>query len=338
MARYRKLDLRTWNDQNFRELSPLPCSGQSVWLVLVLGPQTTNIPGLFECSEVAIADRFGWELEAFRKAFLEASSRGMVVADWKARLVWLPKAPLYNKPESPNVVKSWGTMFDELPECGVKVQAYQSLKAFAEGWGRSFEEAFHEAFRKPSAKAMPNQEQEQKQKQEQEQTPTGARENVSCETENGKERKLSEAGVEVTTGRQLTPEAAMAIALRNSGVKVNSMHPTLVAWVQDKFTLDQLMGALAIARTAQGDDAEIHANYLDTILRNPKNWPAINRPKPNGSNSAPPRFRSTDELEADEIKRSIRDGLSDDEISGALELVPIERIRAIRQEVERAGS
>lgn len=165
MARYRKFDLRTWNDQKFRDLSPLPPSGQSLWIYLILGPQTTSIPGLFEASEVTLCDRLGWSVEAFRKAFLEASSMGMAKADWKARLVWLPNAPKYNKPESPNVVKSWGMIFDELPECSLKRQAYQSLKAFAEGWGEGYAEAFREAIREPSVKAMPNQEQEQEPKQ-----------------------------------------------------------------------------------------------------------------------------------------------------------------------------
>jgi hypothetical protein len=164
MARYRKLDLRTWNDKKFRALSPLPPSGQSLWLYLVLGPHTTSIPGLFEASENSMADRLGWSLKAFREAFREASSKALAKADWEARLVWLPKAPEYNRPESPNVVISWGAAFDELPECPIKWQAHQSLKAFTEGLG----EAFSKAFAKAIPKAMPNQEQEQEQEQDRE--------------------------------------------------------------------------------------------------------------------------------------------------------------------------
>lgn len=146
MARYRKFDLRTWNDAKFRELTRLPCSGQSVWMILILGPHTSNIPGLFEASEGEIADRFGWSLDAFRDAFREASSKGMAHADWKARLVWLPNAPYYNSPESINVVKAWGSTFDELPECALKWQAYQSLKAFVYGMKKGFRDAFDHAF------------------------------------------------------------------------------------------------------------------------------------------------------------------------------------------------
>lgn len=215
MARYRKLDLRVWSDEKFRELSALPPSGQSLWLYLILGPQTTNIPGLFESSEVAMADRLGWSLEAFREAFREVSREAlpegcldpqkqpMAKADWKARLVWLPNALQYNRPESPNVVVSWGTVFDELPECDIKREAYQSLKAFAEGLGEAYSKAFDKAFRKPSPKAMPNQKQEQKQIQEQEQEqkqkelPVEHDRSTSVgsnpESENGREGKGSEA-------------------------------------------------------------------------------------------------------------------------------------------------
>lgn len=69
--------------------------------------------------------------------------------------------------------------------------------------------------------------------------------------------------------RRVTPEAEMAIALSKEGVKVTSMHPTLVAWVRDGFTIDQAKGALAIARQSKGEGVPIPANYLDTILRQP---------------------------------------------------------------------
>ena len=166
MARYRKFDLRTWNDEKFRALTSFPPSGQSLWIFLLLGPQTTSIPGLFEAADVVLAHRLRWPMKAFREAFREVSAKGMAKADWEAGLVWLPNAPRYNKPESPNVIRSWGPIFDELPECELKCEAYQTLKAFAQGWGKGYAEAFREALREPSAKAMANQEQEQEQEQE----------------------------------------------------------------------------------------------------------------------------------------------------------------------------
>ncbi len=175
MARYRKFDLRTWSDEKFRSLTPLPPSGQSLWFFFLLGPQTTSIPGLFEASDVVLAHRLRWPMKAFREAFREVSAKGMAEADWEAGLVWLPNAPRYNKPESPNVIRSWGSIFDELPECELKREAYQALKAFAEGWGEGFAEAFRQALREPSGKAMANQEQEQEQEQKQKPNPVRLR-------------------------------------------------------------------------------------------------------------------------------------------------------------------
>ena len=91
----------------------------------------------------------------------------MVKVDWEARLVWLPQAKKYNRPESPNVVRSWRDHWDNVPECALKVEAYHALKAFTEGLGEAFAKAFAEACAHPS----PNQEQEQ----EQEYSPVGAR-------------------------------------------------------------------------------------------------------------------------------------------------------------------
>src|SRR5690606_20968879 len=75
----------------------------------------------------------------------------------------------YNKPQSPNVVKSWASHWDELPECELKIIAYHSIKAFLEDIGEAFAKAFNEVIKKPYEKTIPNQEQEQNQEQDQKQ-------------------------------------------------------------------------------------------------------------------------------------------------------------------------
>lgn len=165
MARYRKIDVRIWGDEKFSSLSRLEPSGQGLFLYLLTNPNTNSIPGLFRAGEAQLAEELGWPMEGFREAFGEASSKGIVKADWKARLIWIPNAFRYNKPESPNVVTSWSVSWDELPECGLKVIAYEALKAFAEGLGGGFAKAFDKACPKP----MANQEQEQEQEQEEKQ-------------------------------------------------------------------------------------------------------------------------------------------------------------------------
>ena len=84
---------------------PAPC-GQSLFVYLLTGPHTTNIPGLFSAGEAGLAEALGWPLKGFREAFGEACRKPLVKADWKARLCWIPNAIKFNKPESPNVVRS----------------------------------------------------------------------------------------------------------------------------------------------------------------------------------------------------------------------------------------
>ena len=166
MARHRKIDVRIWGDEKFRRLSPPPPCGQSLLFYLLTTPLTGSLPGLFRAGAAGMAEELGWSTEAFREAFAEVSGEGIATADWSARLVWIPKAITYNVPESPNVIRSWRSQWDELPECDLKRQAYQQLRAFVEGMAEGFLKAFDEAIARPSPKAMANQEQEQEQEQE----------------------------------------------------------------------------------------------------------------------------------------------------------------------------
>lgn len=75
---------------------------------------------------------------------------------------------------------------------------------------------------------------------------------------------------DVSKARQtMSVAASISVALRNNGVMVTPAHPTLVAWVQDGFTLPQIESAFAVARESK-PEGKIAANYLDTILRSPR--------------------------------------------------------------------
>lgn len=146
MARYRKVSLSIWSDAKFRQLSKPEPNGQYLWLWLIAGPMTTVIPGVIVAGPAAMAERIGWPLEGFRKAFDEGFKQGMLKADFEAHLVWLPKAIQHNPPQSPNVIKSWGEAWGEVPECDLKKEIYQELKDFTEGMGEGFSNAFRIAF------------------------------------------------------------------------------------------------------------------------------------------------------------------------------------------------
>lgn len=173
MARYRKIDVRIWGDERFRRLSDPPPCGQFLWFFLLTNPETTNVPGLYREGRAAMAETLNWPIDGFSAAFRELSDQGLVKADWQARVVWVPNVIKYNRPENPNVVTSWRVTWDEIPECPLKAEAYDSLATFLAGIGQPFLKAFEEACRnplgKPSPKASANQEQEQEQNQEQNQ-------------------------------------------------------------------------------------------------------------------------------------------------------------------------
>lgn len=158
-----------WADRKFRALSAPPPNGRTLWMYLLCGPRTCALPGLVVASEGVIAADLGWTLEGFRDAFAEVSAQGMAKADWKAGLVVLPRALMTSsgprdtsRPESPNVLKHWLTLWHEIPECDLKDQYRQWLKTFADALGQGFAKAFHEAFAKAGPPPSPNQEQEQR--------------------------------------------------------------------------------------------------------------------------------------------------------------------------------
>lgn len=165
-----------WGDEKFCKLSPIPPCGQGLWVYLLTGPHTGPIPGIFRIGRAAMAEELNWDLEAFDEAFGEAFRQGIVKADWKAKVVWIPNAIDCNLPESPNVVTSWGSEWELIPECDLKREAYERMKASIHGRGEAFGKAFDKAFSKPSVKplgnpspkAIANQEQEQEQEQEKE--------------------------------------------------------------------------------------------------------------------------------------------------------------------------
>ncbi|MFN1146826.1 DnaT-like ssDNA-binding domain-containing protein [Serratia liquefaciens] len=143
---YRKVKITMWNDPSFRALSPLPPSGQSLFVYLLTGPFTGIIPGLFKAGRAALAEELGWDVEAFDLALGEALSLGMVKADTQARVFWLPNAAKHNPPTSVNVIKSWVRAFELLPECDLKYEALESLKASSHGVSKAMGLAFDKAF------------------------------------------------------------------------------------------------------------------------------------------------------------------------------------------------
>lgn len=113
-------------------------------------------------------------------------------------------------------------------------------------------------------KPLRSQDQDQDQDQEQEQEQDQEHEALRA-------RRVESM---LPAGKQPTPEGAMAVELRKRDISVTSMHPTLVNWVKDGFTVEQVCEAVELARKTPGKEAgSIPANYLDRILRQPARPP-----------------------------------------------------------------
>ncbi len=169
MSRYSKVRRGVWNDPKLRSLGPPPAHPQTLYLRLTTGPELSQIPGLFTAWEAGLAQALGWSLDDFRTCFQSLSDLGLVVADWRVGLVYLPgiAAEEQNHPQSPNVVLSWKTTLDELPECELLETAKDELRRVVTLVGPAFEKALRTALGeapseastmasgKPSSKPLP---------------------------------------------------------------------------------------------------------------------------------------------------------------------------------------
>lgn len=215
---YRRVDIRMEGDAKYRALSGPQPNGKSLWERLLYGSHTLSLPGLSVAGEAQLAEGLGWSLKGFREAFRELSSKGMAKADWQARVVWVPNAIKYNPPDNPNVVKSWGKLFDMIPECDLKAEAHESLKAFivamGEGFAKGFREGFGERYAKspspsPSPTSTPS--------------PSGSSSDagrVPCASDDA--RRLADLLASLIRGR--LPRARIPASLDRWAVEIDKLH------------------------------------------------------------------------------------------------------------------
>lgn len=135
--------------------------------VFILTHPAMQPVGAMRATLDSLAFEFKEDREAFREAFREVITQGLIEASDCDCFLWVPNFLKYNQPESVNVVKSWSGCWDVLPECELKMRLFLRLEATFKAKGKAYAKAFDMAFAKPSAKAYTfpslNQEQEQEQ-------------------------------------------------------------------------------------------------------------------------------------------------------------------------------
>lgn len=158
-SRYRTIHCKIWNDDKFPLLS---AEGKLVFFLLLT--TTFSSPfGAYKAGKAALEEESRMDAKGFAKGFAECLSNGLAKYDETARVVYLPNFLKYNPPANPNVVKSWGKIFNELPKSGLDLEIYCAILNCCDGMAKGFREAFSKAFAEPEAKGMRIQEQEQEQ-------------------------------------------------------------------------------------------------------------------------------------------------------------------------------
>ncbi len=143
MAHYRKIDIRIWLDKKFNALSS---DSQFVFLYLLTHPQLTAL-GAMRSTVPGLSAELDWPLDRFEAAFEALCQQELVAIDKKACFVWAMNFLKYNPPESPNVVKSWGTCLEYLPECDLKNNLIQKTHNFLKSLPTTFQEALPTYFK-----------------------------------------------------------------------------------------------------------------------------------------------------------------------------------------------
>jgi hypothetical protein len=174
---YRKVFTCVWQDDRFRALSAPRPNARTLWIYLLTGEHTCQIPGLARVGEAALAESLGWSVPAFHRCWREIEGAGLAQADWASRVVWLPNAIRYDPPANPNIVKGWHRPWREIPDCDLKERARIHIESHCAERGPSFVEAFRgicgngstNGSANRSRNGLGNQDQDQDQDQEQEQ-------------------------------------------------------------------------------------------------------------------------------------------------------------------------
>ena len=170
MARYRKIDVRMWNDRKFRELSD---NGKLAFILLLTHPDTTQI-GTIRTRVSNLADELGWQRDAMSHAIQEVTLNGMIDADEKAGLMVINNFLKYNAPSSPNAFKSWCELIDLMPECDLLDKHVARLKTFVDGLSVGMRnaipndliDAIKDAMSRTNGQPCRTQEQDQEQEQD----------------------------------------------------------------------------------------------------------------------------------------------------------------------------
>lgn len=152
-AKARKISFNIHLDAKYLALPPEIISPRALFHSFLIGPYTTQLPGLISVGRGALADEFHCDAADVDRCFAPLERAGMAYADWAARLVWLPNAIRHNAPVNAADVKGWRIPWLRIADCPLKARAYLVLREHAESRGKRYVAAFDWACPMPKSEA-----------------------------------------------------------------------------------------------------------------------------------------------------------------------------------------
>jgi uncharacterized phage protein (TIGR02220 family) len=145
---YRKIETRIWADKRFLGWPP---QTKLVFMYLLTGRHSHLIPGVivgYREEVVAAMMRANISIDGkcdgIDDGIGHAISEGVLMACGRAPIMYLRRALKYNKPTSPNQVKSWAAAYNDLPESPLKTKIYQDIVGILDDMSDGMRDAFRD--------------------------------------------------------------------------------------------------------------------------------------------------------------------------------------------------
>jgi hypothetical protein len=129
------------------DLSSLQERARILWLRLAIAAEATAIPGLVLIAAPDLAAALTapasppWSAEEVERV-AATIPEAMMLADWRAGVVWLPPVFRWQPPASPKNVAAWRRPWASLPSTPLAPQIHDDLRLTCAGRGPSFVRAF----------------------------------------------------------------------------------------------------------------------------------------------------------------------------------------------------
>jgi len=140
------VDDTIWEEASpFRDLTPLKCSGQSLYL-FCLTTKLRHSAGIWIMGPGVISDKARWPYEKVVKVLKELQAKHLILYDWEHHLIALVNWPQIAFCNSDSTAIMWGHYLAEFPSCLTLRTHLERVENYLEIKSKSFFKKFQKAF------------------------------------------------------------------------------------------------------------------------------------------------------------------------------------------------